>query len=284
MISGSLDSKVIIWNIDDRQIIKTLQENNSTVYGIIELFNHKILSYYNNSKICVKEWDLEERTKEMSINTYFVGHKGFTSGVQISDDFVLLGVENGNLDLYKCSPSGVVILSYSNIHNSSITQILTINQTFVITCSTDKTIKIFDVNRKSVVCEYEKLHTDSVEDILIQESEVCKILMERERQEIEIERESMRKSEEMHRATLGREKNRKLVMEQEMFEQHKILHAAKTTPRALAKIPVQVYPLTNWESYLITLFEGYKMVYIYNIYIYIYHTFLVIQFLNIFSQ
>ena len=79
----------------------------------------------------------------------------------------------------------------------------------------------------------------------------------------ELERESMSKSEEMHRATLGREKDRKLVMEQEMFEQQNFLHAAKTTPRALAKIPVQVYPLRNWESYLITLFEGYKMVYIY---------------------
>ena len=61
-----------------------------------------------------------------------------------------------------------MIHSYPNIHNSSITQILTINETFVITCSTDKTIKIFDVDRESVVDEYEKLHTDSVEDILIQ--------------------------------------------------------------------------------------------------------------------
>ena len=100
------------------------------------------------------------------------------------------------------------------------------------------------------------------------------ILMESWRQEIkilmstELERESMSKSEEMYRAALGREKDRKLVMEQEMFEQHKILHAAKITPRALAKIPVQVYPLGNWESFLITLFEGYK-VYIY-LYIYIY--------------
>ena len=84
----------------------------------------------------------------------------------------------------------------------------------------------------------------------------------------ELERESMSKSEEMYRAALGREKDRKLVMEQEMFEQHKILHAAKITPRALAKIPVQVYPLGNWESFLITLFEGYKMVYIY-LYIFI---------------
>ena len=169
LISGSLDSKVIIWNINDRQIVRTIpQENNSTVYGIIELFNHKIFSYYNNSKIWVKEWDLEGKTKEMVSYTYDAEHKGFTSGVQISDNHVLLGAENGNLNLYKCSPSGLMIGSYPNIHNSSITQILTINETFVITCSTDKTIKIFDVNRKSVVDEYEKLHTDSVEDILIQ--------------------------------------------------------------------------------------------------------------------
>ena len=169
LISGSLDSKVIIWNINDRQIVKTFpQGENNTVYGIIELFNHKIFSYYNNSKIWVKEWDLEGRTKERIIYTYDVEHKGFTSGVQISEDFVLLGAENGNLNIYKCSPSGLMIHSYPNIHNSSITQILTINETFVITCSTDKTIKIFDVDRKSVVDEYEKLHTDSVEDILIQ--------------------------------------------------------------------------------------------------------------------
>ena len=108
------------------------------------------------------------KTKEMVSYTYDAEHKGFTSGVQISDNHVLLGAENGNLNLYKCSPSGLMIGSYPNIHNSSITQILTINETFVITCSTDKTIKIFDVNRKSVVDEYEKLHTDSVEDILIQ--------------------------------------------------------------------------------------------------------------------
>ena len=169
LISGSLDSKVIIWNINDRQIVKTLsQENYSTVYGIIELFNHKIFSYYNNSKIRVKEWDLEEMTNNMILTTYDVEHKGFTSGVQISDNFVLLGAENGNLDLYKCSPYIHIISKYSNIHNSSITQILTINQTFVITCSTDKTIKIFDVKSESVVDEYEKLHSDSVEDILIQ--------------------------------------------------------------------------------------------------------------------
>ena len=169
LISGSIDSKVIIWNINDRRIVKTLpQGENNTVYGIIELFNHKIFSYYNNSKIRVKEWALDGKTKEMIITAYDVEHKGFMSGVQISDNFVLLGAENGNLNLCRCSPYILMLNSYSNIHNSSITQILTINQTFVITCSTDKTIKIFDVDKKSVVDEYEKLHTDSVEDILFQ--------------------------------------------------------------------------------------------------------------------
>ena len=163
LISGGLDSQAIIWNISTKQIITRIPHGENTqISGLIELYDESMISYYNNN-ISLHFWSVyDNNSKDIPAN--ITGLIGFNSSLKINQT-IYLGGSDGRLYIYNV-PSGEFMGNYYS-HESSINQILELNQHEILTCSSDQMIKIFDIDELEIRALLPTFHTGSVQDMLL---------------------------------------------------------------------------------------------------------------------
>ena len=163
LISGGLDSQAIIWDISTKQIITRIPHGENTqISGLIELYDESMISYYNNN-ISLHFWSVyDNNSKDIPAN--IPGLIGFNSSLNINQT-IYLGGSDGRLYIYNV-PSGEFMGNYYS-HESSINQILELNQHEIITCSSDQMIKIFDIDELVIRALLPTFHTGSVQDMLL---------------------------------------------------------------------------------------------------------------------
>ena len=163
LISGGLDSQAIIWDISTKQIITRIPHGENTqISGLIEQYDESMISYYYNN-ISLHFWSIyDHNSKDISAN--IPGLIGFNSSLKINQT-IYLGGSDGRIYIYNL-PRGEFMGNYYS-HESSINQILELNQHEIITCSSDQMIKIFDIDELVISALLPTFHTGSVQDILL---------------------------------------------------------------------------------------------------------------------
>ena len=180
LISGGT-SETIIWKIillPNKKIQLEIKQRipngaNNIISGIIQINERKMLSYIHNSDL-IKIWDFDNSSKDIvdiraNISPEF---NGFRSGIALTDrKQVILGGENGQIYLFDLTTE--TFKKNYKIHNKSINQLCLLNQSQIITCSSDCNINIVNIDnyeRKRILgCQYSSvidtlLLTDNFEE------------------------------------------------------------------------------------------------------------------------
>ena len=174
LISGGT-SEAIIWKIiiQKNEIILEILRRiphgvNNEIYGLLKMDEKIILSYcYNTGDILFKFWHIHE-DKHMDIRrtNNISGLKGFTSGLKVAKRKELyLGGDNGHIYIFNWM-TRTFIGDYP-IHNDAINQLCVLNDNQIITCSSDHSIKICEIDNFKIKSVLPLLHTESVTDILL---------------------------------------------------------------------------------------------------------------------
>ena len=175
LISGGT-SEAIIWKIiiqKNEIVLETLKRiphgENNEIYGLITINEQIILSYcYNTDDILLKFWYIDEdwykviekRTNNIS------GLKGFTSGLKVAKRKELyLGGDNGHIYIFNWTTQAFI--GDYHIHDDAINQLCMLNDKQIITCSSDHSIKICEIDNFKIKSVLPLLHTESVTDILL---------------------------------------------------------------------------------------------------------------------
>ena len=174
LISGGT-SEAIIWKIiiqKNKIILEILRRiphgANNEIYGLITINEQIILSYcYNTRDILLKFWYIhEDWYKDIIRANNITGLKGFTSGLKVAKRKELyLGGDNGHIYIFNWATQ--TFIGDYHIHDGTINQLCILNDNQIITCSSDHSIKICEIDNFKIKSVLPLLHTESVTDILL---------------------------------------------------------------------------------------------------------------------
>ena len=178
LISGGT-SEAIIWEIiiqRDEIILEILRRIphgvNNEIYGLLKMDGKIILSYgYNTDDILLKLWNIDGDSYPRRPNN-ISGLKGIASGLKVAKRKELyLGGDNGHIYIFNWTTQKFKFIGDYHIHNDTINQLCMFStikyDNQIITCSSDHSIKICEINNFKIKSVLPMLHTESVTDILL---------------------------------------------------------------------------------------------------------------------
>ena len=174
LISGGT-TEAIIWEIiiqRDEIILEILKRiphgENNEIYGLLKMDGKIILSYgYNTGDILLKFWNINGDSYPRRPNS-IPGLKGITSGLKVAKRKELyLGGDNGHIYIFNWTTQKFKFIGDYHIHNDTINQLCMLNDNQIITCSSDHSIKICEIDNFKIKSVLPLLHTESVTDILL---------------------------------------------------------------------------------------------------------------------
>ena len=174
LISGGT-SEAIIWEIiiqRDEIILEILRRIphgvNNEIYGLLKMDGKIILSYgYNTGDILLKFWNINEDSYPRRPNS-IPGLKGIASGLKVAKRKELyLGGDNGHIYIFNWTTQKFNFIGDYHIHDDAINQLCMLNDKQIITCSSDHSIKICEIDNFKIKSILPLLHTESVTDILL---------------------------------------------------------------------------------------------------------------------
>ncbi len=181
--SGSKDTKIIIWDLQNKKIDKVLEGHLNSIYSLLQLREGNLISC--SEDFTIKIWDLIDYKILKNINFSFpiycclelfdlriaLGHNKIISvlRIQISKkDFVLEGHENKITKIIQLNENKIASSSFDGKifiwdileqndnfvfsgHEDVIYDIININYSRIASCSNDKTIKFWDWKSKKFI-------------------------------------------------------------------------------------------------------------------------------------
>ncbi len=142
LLSGSRDTTIRAWNCKDGKCLLVLSGHTKEISAIEALNSRTLVSTSLDGTMRI--WSTE--TKECLKTIMLEDAIGITSLLKISENRVIVGLENGNLyciDLLKEAP--YFSIKRLENHDASVIRICSLDETHFVTCSRDKNVKIWDL-------------------------------------------------------------------------------------------------------------------------------------------
>ena len=169
LLSGSMDHSVCVWNPKKGDLLSQHKDyNTANIWNFEELPNNLILSvcYDNESKeLGLKIWELEGDTL-INIPPPKEAPFGFLASCLLSGGKVVLGSgsQGGNILIFDVESAH--FLNAHSVHEDAIWQIREGKEGEIITCSSDKSLKLIDVHTGEVITTY-IAHQDEVDSVIV---------------------------------------------------------------------------------------------------------------------
>ena len=171
LLSGSKDHSVCVWNPKNGHLLSQHNNyNNETyIFNFEELPNNQILSVCTDEskELGLRIWGLENGETLINIPPVKEAPFGFMTSCMLSGGRIVLGENNadrGNIVIFDVE-SAQFIQTHS-VHEGSIWQIVKGKEGQIITCSSDKSLKLINVHTGEVIVKYLK-HQDMVFSVLV---------------------------------------------------------------------------------------------------------------------
>ena len=161
LLSGSEDHSVCVWDPKNGDLVSQHKNyNNKTlICNFEELPNNEILSVCadTSKELGLRIWRLENGETLINIAPVKEAPIGFSASCMLSGGRIVLGELNangGNILIFDVE-SAQFIQTHS-VHEGSIYQIVKGNEGHIITCSSDKTLKLINLHTGKVIAKYLK--------------------------------------------------------------------------------------------------------------------------------
>ena len=171
LLSGSKDHSVSVWNPKNGHLLSQHKDyNNGTwICNFEELPNNQILSVCADpsKELGLRIWGLENGETLINIPPVKEAPVGFSASCMLSGGRIVLEEANedrGNIVIFDVE-SAQFIQTHS-VHERSIWQIVKGKEGQIITCSSDKSLKLINVHTGEVIAKYLK-HQDWVFSLLV---------------------------------------------------------------------------------------------------------------------
>ena len=136
-MSGSIDKTLRIWNLSSYQC-------NTIIINVFCCYQNSLLEIQNN-RIVIGEW---KALTILNLNTYVIEHKIKNEEIQsiyslniLRDGNLLFGNDKGIIHIYDIKKNDIV--QKLRAHDKLISNLLIVNKEQFISCSFDKTIKVW---------------------------------------------------------------------------------------------------------------------------------------------
>lgn len=143
-VASFYENSVYYFDFNNSNELKSLKEHNKSIYSLIKLSSNRLASGSVDGMI--KIWSDASSTSLLTINAY--DNTMIISMLEIPDQKML--IVSGNTEVIKVfhSENGSSLFDLEG-HTSSVPTIELINDKRLISCSFDKSIRLWDLNKKA---------------------------------------------------------------------------------------------------------------------------------------
>ena len=171
LLSGSSDHSVCVWNPKNGHLLSQHKDYNdkTLIFNFEELPNNQILSVCGDrsKELELRIWGLENGETLINIRPVKEAPYGFGTSCMLSGGRIALGEDNadrGNILIYDVESAQFV--QTHSAHEGDIWQIVEGKEGQIITCSSDRSLKLIDLHTGEVVAKY-LAHQDYVFSVLV---------------------------------------------------------------------------------------------------------------------
>lgn len=143
-VASFYENSVYYFDFNNSNELKSLKEHNKSIYSLIKLSSNRLAS--GSVDGVIKIWSDASSTSLLTINAY--DNKMIISMLEIPEQKIL--IVSGNTEVIKVfdSENGSSLFDLEG-HTSSVPTIELINDKRLISCSFDKSIRLWDLNKKA---------------------------------------------------------------------------------------------------------------------------------------
>ena len=163
-LMNSADGIVTIRNYKTLEIIREIDHGRVKIYQLLQTNEEQIISVCNFAKLSLRIWNIENG--ETIKDIYIPNSMGFVCGVLLDKNILLLGeADTGRVYTYDLITYTVTNTYQIHHTGGNITQISILNKEEAISCSKDKTIKLFGIKTGEIKITLNE-HKSEVNSIL----------------------------------------------------------------------------------------------------------------------
>ena len=149
-VSASNDHKIIIWDYEQKKIIKIFEEHKDCIFSLIKLNDGNLCSGGADKAIIIFNW------RQNKLISKLEGHKDWVKCIcQIDNETILSGSDDRTIKVWKNYKCIHTIEGHSHL----VKVLLKINDNYFVSGSFDNTIKIWD--KKTYLCQQTLTDTSS---------------------------------------------------------------------------------------------------------------------------
>ena len=153
--SGSNDKTIKIWDYKKRKLYKTIDAQDDGILCLILLKNGNLCS--GSKDKYVKIWNLQNST---NIDKIRIDDNSVQCLLQLEDEKILIG-SGKNIIIWKNHEK----IRYLDGHNDQVNSLFKIDDNYIISSSSDKTIKIWDIKNMNYIQELNG-HNDAINCVI----------------------------------------------------------------------------------------------------------------------
>ena len=151
LLSGGYDGCLRIWNLKNLRCLKTLDHEEAWIWDIQELSGrpNRILSVCQDDQIALKLWEFKTLKTLYNVQPPEDEEYGFSAVSILDVERVLLGGTKGTIKVFNYELNNFE-RSFHQVHSEWVYQIQIVSHAHALSCSGDRTLKLFNFHTGEV--------------------------------------------------------------------------------------------------------------------------------------